>query len=108
MMEMLLDMLDLVPARCSYAEIRHVVSEREDILVRNRGVDQIERESIDGIGVRVRVGGGWGFAATRDASRTGAERALCRALAIAESQPVASGAPLTPTEPARGHWSGPF
>ena len=30
----------------------------------------------EGIGVRVRVGGAWGFAATRDTSRAGAERAL--------------------------------
>ena len=39
--------------------------------------------------MRVRVGGGWGFAATRDVSRAGAEAALRRALAIAEAQPAA-------------------
>jgi len=55
--------------------------------------------------VRVRATGGWGFVATRDNTRAGIERALARALAIAESQPAAAAGPLVPVEPARGHWS---
>ena len=38
-------------------------------------------EESEGIGVRVRVGGAWGFAAARGCERRDAEAALARALA---------------------------
>jgi TldD protein len=92
------------PSRCSYAEARHVATDSEDVLVRNGHVDHVDSVSVAGIGVRVRVGGGWGFAATREETPAAVEDALSRALAIAESQP-APAAPLATVEPARGHWS---
>jgi TldD protein len=93
------------PARCSYAEARHVATDTEAVLVRNGRVEQIDSDSVSGIGVRVRAGGGWGFAATREQTPAAIEQALARALAIAESQPAAPAGPLTPVEPAEGHWS---
>src|SRR3954449_1934484 len=93
--------------RRSYAEARHVADVRELLAVNNGAADEAELESSEGIGVRVRVGGGWGFAATRDVSREGAEAALARALAIAEAQPAGPATPLTPVEPVTGHWSSP-
>jgi TldD protein len=48
-----------------------------------------------------------GFAATREVTKRGAERALARALAIAHEQPVGPARPLAPVVPARGHWAGP-
>ncbi|HWC25771.1 MAG TPA: TldD/PmbA family protein [Solirubrobacteraceae bacterium] len=107
MLDLLTEMLAGVPARCSYAEARDVATDDEDILVRNGRVERIDSTSTDGIGVRVRAGGGWGFAATREATRAGLERALARALAIAESQPAAPARALAPEPPAQGHWSCP-
>ena len=105
MLDLMTELVAAAPARCTYAEARYVRSEHEDVLVRNGRVEQIDSVSADGIGVRVRAGGGWGFASTRDATRTGVQRALARALAIAESQPAAPAGPLAPVAPARGHWS---
>jgi TldD protein len=105
MLALLTDVLSHAPARCSYAEARHVATDDEELLVRNGRVDSIDSTAADGVGVRVRAGGGWGFAATREATRAGVEQALRRALAIAESQPAAPAGPLAAVPPARGHWS---
>jgi TldD protein len=108
MLDLLTEVLASAPARCAYADARHVATDEEELLVRNGAVDSIDSISADGVGVRVRAGGGWGFAATRDATRPAIEHALARALAIAESQPAAPARPLAPVEEARGHWSGPY
>jgi TldD protein len=51
-------------------------------------------------------GRGFGFAATREASKTGLELALARAVAIARALPAATPRPpLPPVPPARGHWA---
>ena len=105
MLDLLTDVVSRAPSRCSYAEARHVATDEEELLVRNASVDSIASTSADGVGVRVRTGGGWGFAATREATRAGVEHALARALAIAESQPAAPAGALVPVEPARGHWA---
>jgi TldD protein len=108
MLDLLTEVLAAAPARCAYAEARHVATDAEDILVRNGRVDHVDSASADGIGVRVRTGGGWGFAATRETTRAGVERALARALAIAESQPAAPAGPLAPVPAAEGHWRGAY
>jgi len=105
MLDLLTEVLSRAPARCSYAEARHVATDEEELLVRNGRVDRVDRSSADGVGVRLRAGGGWGFAATREATLAGVERALARALAIAESQPAAPAGPLVPVAPAHGHWA---
>ncbi len=104
MLDLLTDLLDRAPRRCAYADARHVRTDSEEVLVRNGSLERAESDGDEGIGVRVRVGGGWGFAATHDVSAAGADRALARALRIAESQPVAAAAPLAPVAPALGHW----
>ncbi|MEA2142549.1 MAG: TldD protein [Solirubrobacteraceae bacterium] len=105
MLDLLTEVVGGAPSRCTYAEARHVATDEEDLLVRNGRVDHVDSTSADGVGVRVRAGGGWGFAATRETTRAGLERALTRALAIAESQPPAPAGPLAAVEPAHGHWS---
>jgi len=58
--------------------------------------------------VRVRVGGAWGFAATADVSKAGAEAALGRALALAQALPAVPGAAHAALEAtALGHWTSP-
>jgi TldD protein len=105
-LDTLVALMDGARGHAGYAEARFVARDREDVLVRNGGVDRVDAQAVEGLGVRVRVGGGWGFAATRDVSREGAERALTRALAVAREQPVGPAAPLAPVAPARGHWAG--
>ena len=94
--------MDGAAGRAEYADARHVRSRTERISVRNAALDRIDRSEEEGIGVRVRVGGAWGFAATRRVDRGGAEAALARALEVARSQPRASDVPLAPESPARG------
>jgi TldD protein len=104
-LHLLTEAIAAAPSRCSYAEARHVATDSEDVLVRNGAVDHVDSGRVAGIGVRVRAGGGWGFAATREETPAAIEDALARALAIAESQPSAPAGPLAPVDPARGHWA---
>jgi TldD protein len=107
-LELLQDLMGAAEGRGAYAEARHVHSRSEEASVLNGDVEEATAGESEGIGVRVRSGGGWGFAATRDVSPAGAEKALARALAIAEAQPAVPAAPLASAgEPARGHWESP-
>jgi TldD protein len=108
MLDLLVGVMASAQGTCVYADARHVHSRSEGIAVRNGLVDDIAIEETEGIGVRVRVAGGWGFAATRDVSPAGAERALARALAAAQALPAGPAGPLAPVEPARGHWESPY
>src|SRR5829696_2048350 len=107
MLDLLVDLVDRASGRCAYAEARHVSTDDEHLLVRNGQIERVDSESGEGVGVRVRIGGAWGFAATRDATLEGGERALAAALAVAREMPAAADRTLAPVEPARGHWSGP-
>jgi TldD protein len=108
MLELLSDLMDDAVGRCAYAEARHVDARSEALAVLNGRVDAIDSSASEGIGVRVQVGGGWGFAATRDVTRAGARAALARALAVAEAQPATADRALAPVAPARGHWASPY
>ena len=90
MLELLTDLMTTAEGRCAYAEARHVDVRSEAIAVVSGRIDDIDSSTSEGIGVRVQVGGGWGFAATRDVTRAGAQAALARALAVAESQPASA------------------
>jgi TldD protein len=94
--------MDSAAAGGAYADARFVRQRSEYLATRNGEVDELHRDEDEGIGVRVRVGGAWGFAATRDTSKAGTEAALARALAIARAQPSADATPLAPEPPARG------
>ena len=61
----------------------------------------------EGIGVRVRHGGGWGFAATRDLGRRDAEAALERRSRSPRRSRVPARRAAGPEPPARGHWRQP-
>ena len=106
--DLLQELMGKAQGRCSYAEARLVHDRSEHVSVLNGDVEDVSAGESEGIGVRARIGGGWGFAATRDISAAGAEVALARALAIAEAQPSAPATPLASAgTPARGHWEGP-
>src|SRR5213595_1220893 len=98
--------MDVAAGRADYADARHVSSLADSISTRNGDVDVVRRDAEEGFGVRVRIGGAWGFAAARGSERDAAESALERAIAVAETQPQVPGAgPLAPERPATGAWS---
>ena len=106
--DLLEDLMGKAQGRCAYAEARHVHTRSEHSSVLNGHVEEVAAAESEGVGVRVRIGGAWGFAATREVSAAGVEEALARALAIAEAQPRGPATPLASAgEPARGHWESP-
>ncbi|HLL87365.1 MAG TPA: TldD/PmbA family protein [Thermoleophilaceae bacterium] len=107
MRDLLSGLMDAAALRCDYADVRHVRSLSESIATRNGRVDEVERHDVEGVGVRVRRGAGWGFAATRELTQAGLEEALARALALAESQPSAPARPLAGESPATGRHDSP-
>jgi TldD protein len=104
MKDILEHVMDAARGRADYADVRHVHTREESISTRNGAVDEVEGSESEGVGVRIRSHGAWGFAATRDVTRAGVETALARALAIAAAQPRAPDTPLAAEPPARGSW----
>src|ERR671936_44496 len=106
MREFLADLMDSAAGRADYADVRHVHSSAETVSIRNGRVELARRDDEEGVGVRVRIGGSWGFAAARGSERSAAEAALERAIAVAEAQPATRDtAALAPVEPARGTYA---
>jgi TldD protein len=105
--DLLSDLMDAAAMRAEYADARFVHTRVERLSTRNGAVDRLDSIEEEGIGVRVRAGGSWGFAATGGTGKADAEAALDRALAVAAAQPQASGAPLAPEPPARGDYESP-
>jgi predicted Zn-dependent protease len=75
--------MDSAKRRAEYADARFVRTRAEKLSTRNGALDQLYSHESEGVGVRVRVGGAWGFAAARGGDRRDAEAALERALAVA-------------------------
>ena len=107
MHDLLLDLMDSAARHAEYADVRLVRSRSERLSTRNGLLDGLDSSDGEGIGVRVRAGGAWGFAAARGAERDRAEAALARALSLTEGQPRGSGAPLAPEPPAAGRYESP-
>jgi TldD protein len=97
--------MDSAARQAEYADARFVRTRVERLSTRNGALDRLDSEETDGVGVRVRVGGAWGFAAVRGSDRLGAEAALERALAVAAAQPAAPATGLSPEPPAQGTWT---
>jgi TldD protein len=105
--DLLRDLMDSAGRRADYADVRHVILREEAIAMRNGELDELDSHDEEGFGVRVQLGGGWGFAAARGSDRAAAEDALARALAIAEAQPRRASQPLTPEPAATGSYVSP-
>jgi TldD protein len=105
--DVLTDLMDSAARRAEYADARFVRTRAERLSTRNGAIDQLDCDESEGIGVRVRIRGGWGFAAAGGTNRRDAEGALERALAIAEAQPGGLGGELAPEPPAEGYWENP-
>ncbi len=100
--------MDSARSRAEYADVRYVRTRSERLATRNGALDALDTGESEGIGVRVRVGGCWGFAAVRGTDRRDAEAALARALQVASAQPLpSSSVTLAPEPPAEGSWHSP-
>jgi TldD protein len=103
--DLLKDLMDSARSRAEYADARWVRTRSERLATRNGALDSLDSDESEGIGVRVRVAGCWGFAAVRGSERSDAEAALARALEVASAQPLpSSAAALSPEPPAAGSW----
>jgi TldD protein len=105
--DLLEDLMGAAATRAEYADARFVRTQSERLSTRNGAIDRVDSDDSEGIGVRVRVGGSWGFAAARGTDRAAAEGALERALAVAAAQPPSRGADLTEEPPAGGSYASP-
>ena len=97
-------------AGASYADVRIMRGNTEAISTREQQITGVNKTETYGIGIRARVGGSWGFAATRDLTKDAVAAAARHAAAIATSNdrvnPVKS--PLAPVTPVpNGRWITP-
>lgn len=94
-------------AGATYADIRISGTRREDLAVKNGGVDAIATESDRGFGVRVIADGAWGFASSSRVDEAEVRRVaelavrIGRASALTKKQDVA----LAPVEACEDSWS---
>jgi TldD protein len=105
--DLLQNLMDAAQGRVDYADARHVRLRAERIAVKNGALEGLDAAESEGIGVRVRLGGAWGFAGVRGCEGADAERALALALEVAASQPSVPATPLAPEPPARGRYDSP-
>jgi TldD protein len=82
-------------AGADYADARWVSEENESLTVKNQEMEGIDRSLSEGVGIRVLVGGFWGFAAT---ARTREEDVATTARLAAD---IARAASRLPREPVR-------
>src|SRR5918998_308393 len=70
-------------AGATYADARAVVRRSQAVSTKNGRVENVNDLETEGIGVRVIVGGAWGFACDRRLTPEGAREAALRAVAFA-------------------------
>jgi TldD protein len=97
-------------AGAGYADARFVSEESETLHVKNQEMEGVDRSYSHGIGIRVLVGGFWGFAATARTDGGELERTATLAVEIARA---ASRLPMEPVrladmEPVRATWTSPM
>jgi TldD protein len=89
-------------AGATYADARAVTRRSQSIGTKNGRVDTLTDAQTEGIGVRVLVGGAWGFACDRRLTREGARDAALRACAFAAAAGGNGARVLVPLEARSG------
>lgn len=110
MRELAKNALDTAKSRgASYADVRIARYLREAIAAREQRVTNISSNESFGAGVRVLVDGTWGFAGTEDVSKSGIDKAVDRAIAIARANRAAQREPvrLAPVKAFKDTWQTP-
>jgi TldD protein len=90
MRQELRELMQAGPAGADYADARFVRLQTQRISMRNQAIDTFLDEHVEGVGIRVRKNGAWGFATTSATDRPSLKRALATALELAASQPKPS------------------
>ncbi len=111
----LADLADLALAEVrrlgvEHADVRAREEDAESVDVRDERVQGVSRSSTRGVGVRERVAGAWGFAATADTSGDGVRRVAAQAVDVARAAARVRGdgpVDLDDTPPAVGTWTSP-
>ena len=96
-----------VGAGASYADARAVVRRSQAVATKNGRVDTLNDAETQGVGVRVLVGGAWGFACDARLSAEGARDAALRACAFASAAGRNGSRPLAPLEARSGSYRTP-
>jgi TldD protein len=91
-----------IGAGAEYADARVVFKRDQLVATKNGRVERIGDSESEGIGVRVLVGGAWGFACDRRLSVEGARDAALRACTFARAAPGLHTRRLAPLEPRTG------
>ena len=94
-------------AGASYADARVVQRRSQTIATRNRRVDRLDDVESEGIGVRVLVGGAWGFACDNRLSNESARSTAQRAASFAQAAPGGHDRALAPVEPEQAEYHTP-
>jgi len=87
------DLLGLVPSSVEYADVRVVRRRHEGVHVENEAVSQVMLVDTVGVGVRVLIGGQWGFAASSHLDSLDRAALVRRAVAQAKAA-TGSGPPI--------------
>lgn len=69
----------------SYADLRIIEQDSQEIVTKDASVVTLNLGSSQGMGIRVLVKGGWGFASTQQLNRGGIEKAVKTAIATAKA-----------------------
>jgi TldD protein len=98
-----------IAAGAGYADARAVERRTQHVSTRNGQVETVDDSESAGIGVRVLVGGAWGFACDGRLDVAGARDAALRAVAFARASAGSgrSQVSLAPLEPCRGEYRTP-
>src|SRR5947207_1456794 len=95
-------------AGASYADARVVLRRAQTVATKNGRVDRLDDVESEGVGVRVIVGGAWGFACDRRLDDAGAREAAVRACEFARAAPGPHERALAPVEAHTGEYRAPM
>lgn len=88
--------LDLAKQQgASYCDVRCLEQQSEEIVTKDETVARVARGSSEGAGVRVLVGGGWGFASTQTLTRAGIAAAVKKAVAAGRASATCVARPVS-------------
>ena len=85
MKDALKHVLDDIRQRVDYADVRMVTTRSERLKVKNGSVDSISDTTSRGLGIRVIVGGSWGFSSSSVVSEEEAAKVAGQAIEIAKA-----------------------
>jgi TldD protein len=94
-------------AGAEYADARAVIRRNQSVATKNGRVEALMDSESEGIGVRVLVGGAWGFACDRRLSAEGARDAAVRACVFAKAAAGPHTRSLAPVEGRTGSYATP-